>query len=63
MTELPSIPPVMTDRERSQLFNRLVRPSLVGARTEHDQPLYVAIGGQPGIGKTTAQTAVRRTLS
>lgn len=52
----------MSARAAAQLFNAEVRPGLIGPPSDREQPLFVAIGGQPGIGKTTAQLAIRRQL-
>ncbi|MFF7995120.1 zeta toxin family protein [Kitasatospora xanthocidica] len=45
-----------TPRELALRFNELIRPTLTGQ--PRDTPVVLFIGGQPGAGKTTVQSAV-----
>jgi len=40
-------------------FRDYVVPGMFGSATRNDQPVWIAIGGQPGAGKTAAQLHVR----
>ena len=53
---------VMTAREAALLFNDSIRPGLAGPPASRDQPVYVGVGGPPGIGKSSAQAAIQRQL-
>ncbi|MFD4370000.1 zeta toxin family protein [Streptomyces sp. NPDC058486] len=51
---------MLSDWDNARLFNQLVRPSLTGERREN--PVVLFVGGQPGAGKSTVQSAILQRL-